>query len=41
MHLNTKYSLQMYLNTKYMDVLKYFCKYFFQINKGDDVPFYQ
>ena len=27
--LGTKYFLQMYLNAKYIDVLKYFCKYFF------------
>ena len=28
MYLNTKYFLQMYSNTKYIDVFKYFCKYF-------------
>ena len=28
MYLNTKYFLQMYWNTKYIDVFKYFCKYF-------------
>ena len=29
MYLNTKYVLQMYLNNNYIDVFKYFCKYFF------------
>ena len=32
MYLNTKYFLQMYLNinnNNYIDVFKYFCKYFF------------
>ena len=35
MYLNTKYFLQMYLNNNYIDVFKYFfkyfCKYFFYI----------
>ena len=29
MYLNTKYFLQMHLNNNYIDVFKYFCKYFF------------
>ena len=29
MYLNTKNFLQMYLNTKFIDLFKYFCKYFF------------
>ena len=29
MYLNTKNFSQMYLNTKYIDAFKYFCKYFF------------
>ena len=28
MYLNTEYFLQMYLNTKYIVVFEYFCKYF-------------
>ena len=28
MYLNTKYFLQIYLNTNYIDVFKYFCDYF-------------
>ena len=28
MYVNTKYFLQMYLNTNFIDVFKYFCKYF-------------
>ena len=31
MYLNTKYFLQMYLYNNYIDVFKYFCKYFFYI----------
>ena len=31
MYLNTKYFLQMYSNTKNIDVFKYFCKYLFYI----------
>ena len=27
-YLNTKYFLQMYLNNNYIDIFKYFCKYF-------------
>ena len=33
MYLNTKYFLQMYLNNNYIDVFKYFCKYFFILFK--------
>ena len=29
MYLHTEYFLQMYLNNNYIDVFKYFCKYFF------------
>ena len=31
-YLNTEFILQMHLNNKYIDVFKYFCKYFFQIS---------
>ena len=41
MYLNTEYFLQMYLNAKYIDVFKYFFKYFQNIDLFNPLTFFK